>query len=194
MYFQQERMTGSLRPPSTLVLSFPLHKDCEPCGCVYVPLHTHAHETYWCSQASPGTFHTASQNEPKLGSLTLIFKIQDARSLELFTATRASWEALQGTAQRFTELCQPPPRDKAVIHEGGTIKTLTMRPNERESVFLKTELAIVRYCLQASADRNTRHHLPAILTAAACSSVQRHSPEHATARCCWAQPSHGSDR
>lgn len=147
MYFQQERMTGSLRPPSTLVLSFPLHEDCEPCG--YVHLHTHAHETYWCNQASPRTFHTASQNEPKLGSLALFFKIKDARSSELFTATCASWEALQRIAQRFPELCQPPPRDKAVIHEGGTIKVLTMRPNEKESVFLKTELAIVHYCLQA---------------------------------------------
>ena len=96
------------------------------------------------------------QNEPKLGSLTLFFKIKDAGSLELFTATRVSWEALQGTAQRFTELRQPPPRDKAVIHEGGTIKILTMRPNERESVFLNTELAIVHYCLQASTDRNTQ--------------------------------------
>ena len=161
MYFQHEVMSSSLRPPdlSTLTGSFhfsaalpsPWKTASHGGACVFIcthtHTHTHTHETYWCSQASPGTFHTASQNEPKFDSLTLFFNIKDTRSLELFTATRPSWEALQSIAQRFTELCQPPPHDKAVIHERGTIKILTRRPNEKESVFLKTELAIVHYCL-----------------------------------------------
>ena len=36
--------------------------------------------------------------------------------------TRLSWVAVHDMAHSFTELCKPLYQDKAVIHEGGTVK------------------------------------------------------------------------